>query len=238
MALRMALSFDPHALQVTRQHLSEAIRVPPETIAYWLKEGLIFALGKPKLGRGNHRRFGYEAVHIAAVLAELSRYGMNTNGLRNLSSLLWEAVKLGRHHSGFTTHDLYCCKNLLSGKEIAEQGGKVPDHKNIEMARTRDSSSIDPNRGAICIPSLRHVKMMEWFDVKSARLLIAYSDLMGDDAFLLRVGSWYVARAHDGSFELIVESDPWGRSVDELDSYICLNIAKILRRTWMAQATK
>ena len=101
----MALPDNHHALQMTRQQLSVAIGVPGETIAYWLKEGLLFALGEPKHGRGNHRRFGYEAVHIAAILAELSRYRMNTTGLRNLSSRLWDAVELGRLHPDFTPFD-------------------------------------------------------------------------------------------------------------------------------------
>ena len=228
----MALPFDPHALQMTRQQLSKAVRLPSETIAYWLKEGLIFAIGKPKLGRGNHRRFGYEAIHIAAVLAELSRYGINTSGLRNLSSLLWEAVRLGRGHPKFTAHDMFCCRNLLAGKELAERGEFVPDHQNINIARMRDSSQIDSNRDGTGIPSLRHVQMMEWFDVRSAKLLMAYADLMSDEVFIAEIQTWYVSIGYDDDFNLVVESDPWAPDVEDSDSYICLNVSKIVQRAW------
>ncbi len=228
----MALPFDPNALQMTRQQLSAAIGVPGETLAYWLKENLIFAIGKPKLGRGNHRRFGYEAVHIAAILAELSRYGMNTSGLRNLSSLLWRAVEFGRLHRDFTTHDLICCKNLLSGQIIAAEGGEVPEVKDIGLARERDISGIDPQRDAVGVPGPRHAAMMEWFTIETARLLMAYGDLMGDNMFIHGGPTWFVSVALDGSFELIVESDPWAGDVDDRASYICLHTTEIVHRTW------
>ncbi len=228
----MALPFDHYALQMTREQLSVAIGVPGETLAYWLKEKLIFALGDQKLGRGNHRRFGYEAVHIAAVLAELSRYGMNTSGLRNLSSRLWHAVELGRLHPDFTPDDLGRCKNLLAGEIIAAQGHEVPDIMNKDLALKRDATDVYNEVYPPGTPGPRQVKMMDWFSIESGRLLMAYDDLMSRNIFLHDVPKWFVSAAFDGSVELILEDDPSGRDVKGCASYICINIKEVVNRAW------
>ncbi len=230
----MALPDNHQALQMTRQQLSVAIGVNGETIAYWLKEGLIFALGDQKLGRGNHRRFGYEAVHIAAILAELSRYGMNTTGLRNLSSRLWRAVELGRLHPDFTPIDFMCCKNLLMGNDFAVRGENVPDIMSIDLALTRDDNDVENEVYPIGTPGPRHVKMMEWFSIDSARLLTAYADLMSRDIFFHDVPKWFVSANSKGSIEFILEDDPSGDDVEGRASYICLDIKEIVKRAWFS----
>lgn len=230
----MALPDNHQALQMTRQQLSIAIGVNGETIAYWLKEGLIFALGDQKLGRGNHRRFGYEAVHIAAILAELSRYGMNTTGLRNLSSRLWRAVELGRLHPDFTPIDFMCCKNLLMGNDFAVRGENVPDIMSIDLALTRDDNDVENEVYPIGTPGPRHVKMMKWFSIDSARLLTAYADLMSRDIFFHDVPKWFVSANSKGSIEFILEDDPSGDDVEGRASYICLDIKEIVNRAWFS----
>jgi len=226
----MVLPDNHYALQMTRQQLSVAIGLPGDTIAYWLKEGLIFALSDQKHGRGNHRRFGYEAVHIAAILAELSRYGMNTTGLRNLSSRLWHAVELGRLHPDFTPLDFMCCKNLLLGKELAARGEEVPDIMSIGSALTRDDDRGEKEG----TPGPRHVKMMEWFSIDAARLLTAYADLMSRDIFLHDVPKWFVSANPNGSIEFILEDDPSGEDVEGRASYICLDVKEIVNRAWFS----
>ena len=139
-----------------------------------------------------------------------------------ISSLLWRAVEFGRLHRDFTTHDLICCKNLLSGQKIAEQGGEVPEHKSLELARVRDVGTLDIERDGIGIPGPRHVEMMKWFTIEKARLLMAYSDLIDEREFLQGRSNWYVAVNIDGSFELIVEADPWAGNVDARARYIRL----------------
>ncbi len=229
----MQLPDNHHALQMTRQQLSVAIGVPGDTLAYWLKEKLIFALGEPKHGRGNHRRFGYEAIHIAAILAELSRYGMNTTGLRNLSSRLWRAVELGRLHPDFTPFDFMCCKNLLSGREAAAQGKMVPDIMSIDSALARDDVDVENEVYPSGTPGPRHVEMMEWFSIDAARLLTAYADLMSRDIFSHDVPKWFVSANLSGSVEFILEDDPSGEDVEGRASYICLDIKEIVNRAWL-----
>ncbi|WP_156359410.1 hypothetical protein [Sphingomonas sp. Leaf242] len=183
-----------------------------------------------KQGRGNHRRFGYEAVHIAAILAELSRYGMNTMGLRNLSSRLWDAVNLGRLHPDFTPLDFMCCKNLLIGKELAARGEDVPGIMSIGSALARDDDHGEKEG----TPGPRHVKMMKWFSIDAARLLTAYADLMSRDIFLHDVPKWFVSASANGSIEFILEDDPSGEDVEGRASYICLDIKEIVNRAWFS----
>ena len=75
------------ASSYTRNELSAATAVPGEMLAYWIKLGLIVPR-TDSAGKGKHRRFGFEAIHIGALLAELSRYGMNGAALRRAASRL------------------------------------------------------------------------------------------------------------------------------------------------------
>ncbi len=228
----MALPDNHYAFQMTRQQLSVAIGMPAETIAYWLKEGLLYGLGDPKQGRGNHRRFGYEAIHIAAVLAELSRYGMNTTGLRNLSSRLWIAVELGHLCPDYTPHDFSCCKNLLMGIEISARGEKIPDIMSLKAALNRDDEGVKNGFYPKDTPGPRHVKMIKWLNVDAARLLEAYADLMNHEILLRDMPKWFVSVNLNGSVDFLLEDDPSGENVVGRSSYICLDIKKIVSRAW------
>src|SRR3546814_7442459 len=64
--------------------------------------GLLKAAEGEGLGRGKHRLFGFEAIHIAAVLKELGRYGVQVGGLRQVSELLWGVVAFCSDHADIT----------------------------------------------------------------------------------------------------------------------------------------
>lgn len=91
----MPFSLSPFDGRYTRQQVSEATDLEVDVLSYWIKEGLLKAAEGEGLGRGKHRLFGFEAIHIAAVLKELGCYGVQVGGLRQVSELLWGGFLLG-----------------------------------------------------------------------------------------------------------------------------------------------
>src|SRR3546814_11850995 len=98
----MPLSLSPFDGRYTRQQVSEATDLEVDVLSYWIKEGLLKAAEGEGLGRGKHRLFGFEAIHIAAVLKELGRYGVQVGGLRQISELLWGVVAFCSDHADIT----------------------------------------------------------------------------------------------------------------------------------------
>src|SRR3546814_9571073 len=98
----MPLSLSPFDGRYTRQQVSEATDLEVDVLSYWIKEGLLKAAEGEGLGRGKHRLFGFEAIHIAAVLKELGRYGVQVGGLRQVSELLWGVVAFCWDHADIT----------------------------------------------------------------------------------------------------------------------------------------
>src|SRR3546814_15977231 len=98
----MPLSLSPFDGRYTRQQVSEATDLEVDVLSYWIKEGLLKAAEGEGLGRGKHRLFGFEAIHIAAVLKELGRYGVQVGGLRQVSELLWGVVAFCSAHAAIT----------------------------------------------------------------------------------------------------------------------------------------
>lgn len=98
----MPLPVSPLQGRYTRQQIAAATGIESELLAYWIKEGLLIAAQGEGLGKGKHRLFGFEAIHIAAVLKELGRYGVQTAGLKQIASLLWRIVAFCSDHPDIT----------------------------------------------------------------------------------------------------------------------------------------
>lgn len=80
----------------TRQQLAEIVGIAPDTVAYWSKEGLLKPRQGHAQGRGKHRMFGKDSIYIAAVLRELSLYGVQTAGLKEVANLVWGAMSTAK----------------------------------------------------------------------------------------------------------------------------------------------
>ncbi|MCG7349920.1 helix-turn-helix domain-containing protein [Sphingomonas sp. ACRSK] len=89
----------------TRQQVAKLVGVSDDMLAYWLKQGLLVPTTGGE-GRGSHRRFDFVQVNIAAIFAQIRRFGVNIAGLRSLADLLQAAAKLGAsyelHLSNYT----------------------------------------------------------------------------------------------------------------------------------------
>jgi len=78
----------------TRREIAQRVGVGEDVLAFWIKNGLLVA-SEGGAGKGSHRRFGRFQVNIAAVLAELRRFGVNVGALRSFGALLQRGTALG-----------------------------------------------------------------------------------------------------------------------------------------------
>lgn len=81
----------------TRQQVANLVGVTDDVMAYWLKQGLLIPTSGGG-GRGDHRRFDFVQVNIAAVFAQLREFGSNIGALRSLAVTLQAAAQLGASH--------------------------------------------------------------------------------------------------------------------------------------------
>lgn len=79
----------------TRQQLGELTSLSDDLLSFWIRQGLLIATEGGR-GRGSHRKFDIFQVSIAAVLAELRRYGVNIGMLRQLADVLQRGTALAR----------------------------------------------------------------------------------------------------------------------------------------------
>lgn len=78
---------DPTRLLFTRQQISHLVpQLDDATLNYWMREGVIRA-AEGGGGRGQHRRFRYSEVNLAAILNEVRQYGAGVPSLKSLSSV-------------------------------------------------------------------------------------------------------------------------------------------------------
>lgn len=81
----------------TRQQVANLVGVTDDVMAYWLKQGLLVPTTGGE-GRGDHRRFDFVQVNIAAIFAQLRDFGSNIAALRSLADTLQASARLGADH--------------------------------------------------------------------------------------------------------------------------------------------
>jgi DNA-binding transcriptional MerR regulator len=87
---------DPTKILFTRQQLGELVGADDSTLNFWSREELI----RPELGgggKGQHRRFRFEQVGLAALLLRFKRFGLNIQALREIASMFHEAIEMRRN---------------------------------------------------------------------------------------------------------------------------------------------
>ncbi|WP_121119425.1 MerR family transcriptional regulator [Croceibacterium ferulae] len=124
----------------TRQQIAEIVGIAPDTVAYWSKEGLLKPRQGHAQGRGKHRMFGKDSIYIAAVLRELSLYGVQTAGLKEVANLVWGAISIAAEFPDISISVLekaarYRSFQALYEKVTARRSAAIPEndtHKDAE----------------------------------------------------------------------------------------------------------
>lgn len=127
---------DPARLLFTRQQLGEIAQLDDTTLNYWSREGILRP-AEGGGGRGQHRRFAFYEVNLAAILGELRNFGVNVPSLKQLADKFHAALDyFDQHEMGRGTPEYDGVFNCyLIRKQIRQYGsytysagrGAVPD---------------------------------------------------------------------------------------------------------------
>lgn len=86
----------------SRQQVQAITGISDDVLGFWIKQGLL--IPKPAEARA-HRRFGYEQIHVAAVLQALRSLGPNVSVLRAFADAIQHGIELASS-SGLTYDQL------------------------------------------------------------------------------------------------------------------------------------
>ncbi|MET1756388.1 MerR family transcriptional regulator [Novosphingobium sp. RD2P27] len=213
----------------TRQQIADIVGIPSDLLAYWSKEGLLVAAEGEGLGKGKHRLFGFEAIHIAAVLKELGRYGVQTSGLKQMATLLWSVVRFCSLHPDVTESVRHSAAALHRAKaRYPSRSSLAADAK----APASDYSCFEDwleDRGPI---SDKAREIAPWFDEMADLSFALYLDLFSEAIFHELDTRWIFT--HSGDDLIAVPEDLPLESInpENLRSYITINLSLIIKPLW------
>jgi DNA-binding transcriptional MerR regulator len=229
-AAAMPLPVSPLQGRYTRQQIADATGIEGELLSYWIKEGLLIAAEGEGLGKGKHRRFGFEAIHIAAVLKELGRYGVQTAGLKHIASLLWRVVAFGSQHSDITE------TIALDAAALRRARARYPARASLVSGEdVSDTEYSCFEEWLECYPTLnsKAFEIEPWFDDAAELGIALYHELFTLNIFEQRDVRWMFFHADD-ALNVVPEDFVKGLvDLERMPSYLVINLSLIIRPIWM-----
>lgn len=214
----------------TRQQIAEATGVDRELLAYWSKEGLLLAAESEGLGKGKYRLFGFEAIHIAALLKELGLYGVQTAGLKQVAQLLWSVLAFCSQHPDITEEVLFQAASVRRAR--ARYPVRAPVSPGTEDPDAAFSCFEDwlESKGKI---NPKAFEIEPWFDEEAELAFALYLDLFTPAIFDNFDTRWLFT--HAGNELIAVPEDLELSSIrpEHMRSYIMINLSRIIRPIWM-----
>lgn len=204
---------------LSRQQIAAALALGGEVLSYWLKGGLLRAREGEGGGKGVHRRFGYEALHIGAILAEVSRYGANTGTLGILADLLWNAWTYGQQMDRYTETDVLDWVTLVRTRErLANDPGAF----DTWLAGRTGHLAISPQAFELerDVDPVMELVFALYFDL--------FTREIDPDLDLI----WMAAPTASDSFMLLPEATHFSALTEKLPSRIKLNVSRIIAIAW------
>lgn len=214
----------------TRQQIAEATGLDRELLAYWTKEGLLIAAESEGLGKGKYRLFGFEAIHVAAVLKELGRYGVQTAGLKQVAQLLWSILALGSQHADIT-EDIRCeAAALRRARARYPARGSVLEGAVDMDAEFQCFEQWLESREQI---NPKAFEIEPWFHEEVDLAFALYFDLFSPAIFSDFDTRWLFTHV-GGELIAVPESlELESFHIDHMRSYIMINLSRIIRPIWM-----
>jgi DNA-binding transcriptional MerR regulator len=75
--------------RIARKHFpGDDVDTVIRQLRHWTEQGALMSLGEPNSGRGRHRQYSEQALYVAIVLLELTRFGIPIAGLKAASKSL------------------------------------------------------------------------------------------------------------------------------------------------------
>lgn len=225
----MPVAFTPIQSLYTRQQIHEATGLSLDVLGYWIKDGLLRAREAEGEGRGKHRQFGFEALHIAALLAEIHGYGVGLAGLRRVAALLWRSVDVTAPFPGITEEAVLDCWELIRLRKsyppkasLADGDTETISFEEWLEAKQKTASALDDMAFQLEPKMSRELY----------RLLALHFDLFSERSFASPHTRLYVISLENDDIDLlptdILESD----RIEQLTSYLNINASRIIRDIW------
>jgi hypothetical protein len=225
----MPIAFSPLQASYTRQQIHEATGLSLDVIGYWIKEGLLRANEAEGQGRGKHRRFGFEALHIAAILAELHRYGIGLTGLRGVADALWSAARLLEQFPGITENVVLDCRSVVSARKTYPPRASLLEADDETYCFEDWFEEMQSGKAAIN-PSAFQLEPIMTSELYAAFAL--HFDLFSERSFSSPHTRLLVARLPAGEVALWPTDIPGSEQVETLPAYLKLNVSLIIRGIW------
>lgn len=225
----MSIAFSPLQALYTRQQIHEATGLSLDVIGYWIKEGLLRAKEAEGEGRGKHRRFGFEALHIAAILVEVHRYGVGLAGLRAIAKVLWGSVRMPVLFPGITEKAVLDCRMLISARRTYPSKASLEEDN--EEAFCFEDWQEENQKTRIAIDPMA-------FELESVMTPELYSvfalhfDLFSERSFTSPNTRLFVFRLETGEIAVLPPDLPESDGVEDFPSYLNLNVSRIIRGIW------
>jgi len=227
----MPIAFNPFRALYTRQQVHEATGLSLDLLGYWIKEGLLRAKEAEGLGRGKHRRFGFEALHIVAILAEVHHYGVGLTGLRPIADILWDVAALPERFPGVTENAVLDCKVLHSARR------RYPPRVSCVSATDNDEDVecfedwLDTQQAIAPIDPMAFE--LEHIFTPSLHIAFAlYFDLFSDRTFVDLDIRLFVVRLPSGRVAILPTDVPESGKIPLLSAYLSLNVSSIIHSIW------
>jgi hypothetical protein len=225
----MPLAFNPIHGLYTRQQIREATGLSLDVIGYWIKEGLLKAKRSEGLGSGKHRQFGFEAIHIAAVLAEVHRFGVGISGLRGIAKALWGAVVLPILYPGVTETDVLDCEELSRARK------KYPRRSASEGANGDYCFEdwLDEKQGSRNAFGPKAFELEGHLTPELYGIFALHFDLFSPRTFAKEAnGRLFVFRIDDQNLGILSQDVAERNGGKDLPTFISLDISRIIRGIW------
>ena len=225
----MPVAFTPIQSLYTRQQIHEATRLSLDVVGYWIKESLLRAKEAEGQGRGKHRRFGFEALHIAGILAEIQRYGVGLAGLRQIAKLLWASAGIPVVFPGITERAVLDSRTLISARAAHPLKGTLSRGDEgvcyfEDWLEERQNSRIAIDPMAFELESRMSPELYS--------IMALYFDLFSERSFTSTNSRLYVVRLESDDIALLPSNIPESEGVENFPSYLSVNASRIIRDIW------
>lgn len=163
----------------SRKQLGELAGLDTSTLIYWVREGLV----RPSEGgggKGQHRRFAYSEVNLAAILMDLLRAGAWAASMRGLADKFHEAMDW-MVEQGVTRSTAELYGRLIAYRQEFLRHGQIeiPENPYVQL---EDSIPVGVTRER---GSREKVRLLSWSQAIKLERVQQGSDALVDNAIRL-----------------------------------------------------
>jgi hypothetical protein len=215
----------------------DRLAIKPRTLQFWTANDVLKTTTPgAKAGSGVHRRYSAGEVEIAAILAEVSRYGVSVGTLRGLASWIRDIQKWGKKFGAVSIDatEAYLREQKFKRERLTAEFKETYGKHSYKELRSlfQLKHLLDLPRGKPEITDDEYRQILTWLEYERARkprwdegefisIYLAY----GDD------GEW-AGHIQGGDNEELAYNRREGAKFARFDSYIVVRLSNIFAKLW------